>query len=169
MRTTLPALTLWAISLTPALSAEPGPGCAPIVKAMEKTLQVDHSAVTQMGGRTSTGITAGGVNYLQIDGVWKVSPISPQDNLKRSEENMHNAKAYTCQALPDSTIDGVAVANYRTHTEGQDAVVDSTISISKSTGLALSIENEMDTGGGAKNHYVTRYSYTGIHAPTAQK
>ena len=97
------------------------------------------------------------------------SPLSPQDNQKRSDENLRNAKTYTCQALPDSMIDGVTAANYRTHSEGDDAVVDSTVSIAKNTGLALRVENDVDIGGGNKTHYITRYSYTGIQAPATQK
>jgi hypothetical protein len=169
MRSIWLVLGVWAVSGTPAVCAEPGPGCMPILKAMAKTLQSDHSATTQDGSRISTGITAGGVNYLQVGSVWKVSPLSPQDNQKRSNENLRNAKTYTCQALPDSIIDGVAVANYRTHTESEDAVVDSTVSIAKSTGLAIRVENGLDTGGGTQAHYTTRYSYSGIHAPTVQK
>jgi len=169
MRTIWLVLNIWAITGTPAVSAEPGPGCTPVLRAMAKTLQTDHSAITQNGGRTSTGITADGVDYLKIGDAWKVSPLSPQDNQKRSDENLRNAKTYTCQALPDSTIDGVTVANYRTRTEGHDAVVDSTVSIAKSTGLALRVENDIDTGGGTKTHYTTRYSYSGIQAPAAQK
>jgi hypothetical protein len=136
---------------------------------MTRTLQTDHSATTQTGDRTSAGITAGGVDYLKIGDTWRVSPLSPQDNQTRSDENLRNARSYTCQALPDSTIDGAAVANYRTRTEGQDAVVDSTVSIAKSTGLALRVENVVDMGDGAKRHYTTQYSYTGIQAPAARK
>lgn len=146
MRAIWLVLGIWAVSGTPAMSAEPGAGCMPVLKAMAKTLQSDHSAITQDGSRTTTGITAGGVNYLQVGSVWKVSPLSPQDNQKRSDENLRNARTYTCQALPDAIIDGVAVANFRTHTESQDAVVESTVSIAKSTGLAIRVENGIDTG-----------------------
>ncbi len=169
MRAIWLVLSVWAITSTPAVSAEPGPACAPVLKAMAKTLQTDHSAITQDNGHTSTGITAGGVNYLQMGGIWKVSPMSPHDNQQRSDENLRNAKTYTCQALPDSMIDGVAAANYRTHTESEDAVVESTLAIAKSSGLALRVENDIDAGGGAKRHYTTRYSYAGIQAPPVQK
>jgi hypothetical protein len=169
VRTILLVLGIWAIAGTAAVAADLGPSCLPILKAMTKTLQSDHSTVTQDGSHTSTGITAGGANYLQMQGKWIVSPLSPQDNLKRSEENLRNAKVYTCQALPDSVIDGVPVANYRTRTESANGVVDSTVSIAKGSGLAIRVENSMDSGGGAKASYVTRYGYTGIHAPAVQK
>jgi hypothetical protein len=155
MRVVWLALGILTMNGTPALAAEPGPTCAPVLKAMARTLVADHSAVTQAGDHSGSGITASGVNYMQIGGKWMVSPLSPQDNQKRSDENLRNAKVYTCQALPDST-------------ESDDAVVDSTLSIIKSTGLALQVENTVDAGGGTKNHYSTRYSYTGIHAPAVQ-
>src|SRR4029077_17928828 len=91
-----------------AFAAEPGPACAPILSAMAKTLVADHASLTQANGRTSNGITAGGVNFMQIDNVWRVSGLSPQENQARSNENLRNAKSYVCQSLPDSTVDGVA-------------------------------------------------------------
>jgi hypothetical protein len=136
---------------------------------MAKTLQVDHATLTQSDGHTSRGITAGGVNYLQFDGDWRLSAISPRDNQARSEENLRNAKSYVCQRLPDSSIDGVAVTNYRTRTETEDTVVESTIAISKASGLAIEVTNELVSGGVGKSHYSTRYTYTGIQAPSIKK
>ncbi|MEO7207580.1 MAG: hypothetical protein ABI145_12515 [Steroidobacteraceae bacterium] len=96
-------------------------------------------------------------------------PLSPRDNQARSDENLRNAKAYVCQSLPDGSIDGVTVTNYRTRTEIEGAVVESKISISKSSGLAIEVDNNLDAGGNKKTYYSTRYTYTGIHAPTIQK
>jgi hypothetical protein len=157
-----------AVTTAAAIAAEPGPACAPILKAMAKTLAADHASLTQGDGRTANGITAGGVNYLQVGNAWKVSPLSPKDNQARSDENLRNAKTYTCQTLPDSSIDGVAVANYLARTETEDAVVESKISISKSSGLAIEVDNNF-VAGGNKSHYSTHYTYTGVHAPTIQK
>jgi hypothetical protein len=152
-----------------ATAAVPGPGCAPILTAMAKTLQVDHATLTQSNGQTSHGITAGGVNYIQIDNAWKMSPFSVKDNQARSDENLRNAQSYTCQSIPDSSVDGVAVANYRTRTVSDGTVVESKISISKASGLAIQVENDLNSGDSIKSHYVTHYSYTGIHAPAVQK
>jgi hypothetical protein len=163
------AVVVLVAMVATATGAELTPACAPILSAMTKTLQVDHASVTQSNGITMNGITAGGVNYLQIDNVWKVSPISPRDNQVRSDENLRNAKSYVCQRLPDSSIQGVAVANYRMRTESDGTVVDSTIAISKGSGLAIEVTNELDSGGGSKSHYSTRYTYTGIHAPSVKK
>jgi hypothetical protein len=152
-----------------ATAAVPGPGCTPILSAMAKTLQVDHATLTQSNGQTSHGITAGGVNYLQIDNAWRVSSFSPKENQARSDENLRNAQIYTCQSMPDSSVDGVAVANYRTRTESDGTVVESKISISKASGLAIQVENDLNSGDSIKSHYVTHYSYTGIQAPSVQK
>lgn len=169
MNRVLRTIAILAITTGVATAAVPGPACAPIMKAMAKTLEVDHATVTQSDGHTMNGITAGGTNYLQMGAAWKVSPLSPKDNQARSEENLRNAKSYSCQSLPDSTVDGVAVANYRTRTETEDTVVDSTISISKASGLAVQVDNEINSGGSTKSHYTTHYSYTGILAPAVQK
>lgn len=159
-------LSATAATLT-AKAAEPGPTCAPILKAMARTLVADHATVNTSGGRTMNGITAGGVNYLQIDGVWKTSPLTPKENQALSDENLKNAKSYVCQSLPDSTLDGVAVANYHTRTETEENVVESKIAISKASGLAIQVENNL--AGDNASHYVTRYSYANIHAPSVRK
>jgi hypothetical protein len=165
----LQTIAILGATTAAAAAAEPGPACAPILKAMAKTLQVDHATFTQSNGRTANGITADGVSYLQIDNLWRVSPLSPRDNQARSDENLRNAKAYVCQSLPDSSIDGVTVANYRTRTETEEAVVESKISISKTSGLAIEVDNDLSAGEGNKSHSSTRYTYTGIHTPPVQK
>jgi hypothetical protein len=163
------AIPILGTAIATATAAEPAADCAPILSAMAKTLQVDHATVSQSNGHTMNGITAAGINYLQIDNVWKVSPLSPRENQARSDENLRNAKSYACQSLPDSSVDGVAVANYRTRTETAVAVVESRIAISKASGLAVEVVNDIDSGGAGKSHYSTRYTDTGIHAPSIQK
>jgi hypothetical protein len=57
--------------------------------------------------------------------------------------------------MPDSNVDGVAVANYRTRTESDGTVVESKISISKASGPAIQVENHLAFGDSIKSHYVT--------------
>jgi hypothetical protein len=127
----------------------------------------DHATLTHSDGRTLNGITAGGVNYLLIDGTWKTSSFSPKDNQAQSDENLKNAKSYVCQTLPDGNVDGVAVANYHTRTETDDEVVESKVAISKASGMAILVENSL--AGENKSHYITHYTYIGIHVPSVQK
>lgn len=164
-----PAFAIFGASIATATAAEPAPACAPILSAMAKTLQADHATLTLNAGRTTNGITAGGVNYLQVDNAWIVSPLSPHENQARSDENLRNAKTYTCQSLPDGTTDGIATANYRTRTATEDAIVESRIAISKASGLVIEVDNDIDSGDGGKSHYTTHYTYTGIHAPSVRK
>jgi hypothetical protein len=169
MKRFLQTIAILGAATATAVAAEPGPVCTPILKAMAKTLQADHVSLTQSNGQSMNGITAGGVNYLQIENVWKVSPLSPKDNQSRSDENLRNAKTYVCESLSDSVVDGVPVANYRTRTETEDVVVESRIAISKVSGLAIEVDNVLASGGSSKSHYSTRYSYSGVHAPSVQK
>ena len=151
---------------SPALAAEVSAACKPVVSAMERTIRSDHITTTSQGGKTTKGITVGGVVYLQLRDKWIVSPMTPQDMQKQSNENLHAAKSYTCEKLADSVIDGVAVSNYRARTEGDAATNDSTISIAKSSGLAVRVDNDIKAGP-LKRHSTTDYSYTDVHAPGA--
>jgi hypothetical protein len=162
-------LAMLVAAATAVPAAEPGPACAPVLKAMTRTLETDHATVSTSNGETNNGITAGGVNYLQVGGAWRMSGLPPRDNQQRFAQNLRNAKFFTCQPLPDSTLEGAPVFSYRTITETDDAVTESTVSLLKSSGLAVAVENTTTERNGPKSHYVTKYSYTGIRAPTIQK
>ena len=67
---TLACLLASAAAIGPALAAEPGPACAPVLKAMSKTLLADHATATQSEGHTLNGITAGAASFdAAIDAV----------------------------------------------------------------------------------------------------
>ena len=165
----IPVFLAILTAATTVHAAEPGPACAPLLQAMAKTLQSDHVTATISDGETHNGITAGGVNYLQVAGAWRVSGLSPRDNQQRMAENLRNAKSYTCQQLPDSSLEGAAVLKFRTLTETDDAVTESIVSILKSSGLAVAVENTTSQRNRPKTHYVTKYSYTAVRAPAIQK
>ena len=136
--------------------------CKPVFDAMEKTLLSNHTTVTTRGSETLRGVTVDGTMYLQVNGAWRKSPFTPQDNITQSRGNLKDAKEYSCKALPDAVVDGIPVANFATHTVGsEDDVIDSRIAISKPTGLAVSVENRR----GPTVNYMTRYGYTNIKAP----
>lgn len=153
-----------AVAMPPVMAAEISAACKPLLSAMQKTVLSDHTATSTQGGTTVKGITVGGVTYLQMHGKWITSKYTPQDAQKQSEENLREAKLYTCEKIADSTIDGVAVDNYRAHSESEDATTDSTISIAKSSGLAVRVDSDIDVGS-VKHHYTTNYSYTNVRAP----
>ena len=104
-----------------------------------------------------------GVNYIEIGGAWRKSPLSPQDSIAQSRENLRNAKSYTCSSLPDSVVNGVPVSNDAARTVTEDDTVESKISVSKATGRTVQVENDIKTVKDA--HYVTQYAYDNVKAP----
>jgi hypothetical protein len=157
----LAALALCALKTVSA--AELSAACKPVFAAMEKSLQANHTTTTTHGANVMRGVTVDGTLYLQVGGAWRKSPISVQDNLAMSRENLKGAKEYTCKALPDSVVDGTPVTNYATHTVSDDAVIDSLVAIAKGSGLAVSVENRRTGDAGAD--MVTKYAYGNVKAP----
>ena len=150
-------------TLTAVRGADLSADCKPVFAAMEKSLQVNHATTSTHGADVVHGVTVDGTVYLQMRGAWRKSPISVQDNLAMSRENLKDAREYSCKALPDSVVDGTPVANYATRTVNDDTVIDSRIAIAKDSGLAVSVENRRtgETGGDV----VTKYSYGNVKAP----
>jgi hypothetical protein len=165
MRAQVLIFTAFVLMSTTAFAAALSPACEPVVAAMEKTLQTDHAMTTVSGAQTIQGITVDGVTYLQAGGAWTKSPISVKEMIDRSRENLTSAREYACKPMPDSSVGGVAVANYATHTVTEDVVVDGTVAIDKRTGLAVRVENGIKISGGRGNHYATQYTYGGIKPP----
>jgi hypothetical protein len=104
-----------------------------------------------------------GATSIEVRGAWRKAPVTVQQQLDMSRENLKDAKSFTCKALPDSVVDGVPVANYATRTVTEDDTVDTRVSISRATGLAVSVENII--GGDAGASLVTHYGYSGVKAP----
>jgi hypothetical protein len=144
--------------------AQKSPACKPGLDAMEKVITVDHSTTTQIDGRVLEGITSGNVSYLKVGGKWMKNPSSPQESLQREQENIRNAKVYTCQALADSSVNGTSALVIRAHSESDAGVADVTVWISKSTGLPLKLEEDLVANGG-KRHISNQYGYTNIRPP----
>jgi len=163
------ALVPFLLALASAASAasgaaELGADCKPPFSAMEKSLQADHTTVTTHGGDTMRGVTLGGQTWLQVHGAWRKSPVTPQQNIAMTRENLKDAKQFSCKALPDAVVDGTPVAVYATHTvSGDDDVMDSRVAVARSTGLVVSVENRQ--GGEATASLVTRYAYGNVKAP----
>jgi hypothetical protein len=155
-----------ALALTASVdaSAQKSPACKPSLDAMEKVITVDHSTTTEIDGRIVEGITSAGNSYLKVRDKWIKSPSSPQETLQREQENIREAKVYTCQALADSSVNGISALVVRAHSEGDSGIADVTLWISKSTGLPLKLEEDL-VANGVKRHISNRYGYTNIHAP----
>jgi hypothetical protein len=116
---------------------------------------------TNMGGNTQTmeEIFAAGAIYLKVGGKWSASPMSMQEMKQLSQKNTQNNKT-TCRYLKDEAVNGEMAAVYGVHDVSPKGAVDSQIWISKSKGLPLRQEDDID-----KTHNSTRYEYGNVKPP----
>lgn len=164
LNTTTPAAT------NAPVAAAPADACQTVFEAMTKVVTVPHHIYTTMsgslqpGGKTNTTeqIYAGGVIYVMMQGKWTRGTMTPDQMLKREEANRKTSKA-TCSYLRDESVNGEAAAVYSSHEEPQGTKVDSQTFISKSKGLPLRTEIDMDMGD--TGHMSSRYEYANVKAP----
>jgi hypothetical protein len=111
-------------------------------------------------------IYAGGSAYIKVSGKWSRSEWTLDRIMKQEQENRQQSK-YTCRYLRDESINGEAAAVYSTHSERLHPQVksDGQMWISKSKGLPLRAEMDIDGGDGMKHHHSTHYEYTNVQPP----
>ena len=115
---------------------------------------------------TSEMVFAGGARYILFNGKWSASPISTQELKDLEQRNLKNARNLSCHHVRDESVNGESVALYTTHSESTHGKDDNQIWISKTRGLILRQETDLDTGGAnGKTHLSIRYDYTNIQAP----
>lgn len=118
------------------------------------------------GGKSETSETifASGAIYFLARGKWIHSKMTPPDMLKQEEENIRNSKS-KCRQVRDEMVNGEATALYMGHSENDGVKSDAQTWISKSSGLPLKTEEDIDTGDGDKRHMSIRYEYSNVKAP----
>ena len=160
------AFSVAMASVAADVEAQKSPACQAVFASAQKVITTEHLATADMGdGKTSQAIMAGGVNYVNVRGKWQRSPMSPQEHLQLEKENIQNAKVYTCEREADAVVDGVPVTVWRVHSETEDTVADGKMSIGKSTGLPVTMDEDIKVGPGTIRHVSTHYSYDAIRAP----
>jgi hypothetical protein len=150
--------------------AQISPTCKPVLDAYIKVTTTPHHAVsTENDGKAVTEmITFDGANYLKTRGVWKKSPLTPQDNLTRQQDNIKRAKVYTCSRLPDESVDSVPAFVYKAHIETRDVgSSDAQVWLSKGSGLPLRTEDDFNITG-TNRHFSNKYDYANIKAPVVK-
>ena len=172
------------ISLTILVATAPAFGadavCTGATEAAKKLITTPaHAYLSRtMGSRPnqtelSEIIYTGGINgaiFVMLKGQWKRSPATPAQMLKQEEENIRDSKS-SCRYLRDEVVDGEPARVYQIHSDNDGIIEDATAWISKSRGLPLKQEIDMDVGGGAsgKSHTSTRYEYSNIRPPEGVK
>ena len=167
---TLAALSLLLIG--EAVTARAGDSCQPVFDALDKvTITPRHTyttltaAFTHGKPRASETIVAEGKVYIRVDEKWRPSPASLQDMQEQQKENRQHTKG-TCQFVRNEMVGTETAAVYSIHTQSEGAKEDSQIWISKTSGLPLRDEQEIDVGGAfGKEHRSTRFEYGNIRPP----
>jgi hypothetical protein len=107
---TLAAFAAMAILFTP-LPARAQAECKSSFDAIDKLTTTPHHtySTTKMPSgkeRTSEGSLAGGVIYVQINGTWKKSPLTPDELRQQEQENRKDAKHPSCKHERDDSVNG---------------------------------------------------------------
>ena len=160
-----------AFVLSPAARAQGD--CKPVHDAIDKLSTVSsHAYETQSSpAQPGTGATShevirsGGTIYVLMNGKWKKSPMSAADMRAQEEENWKTAKNVSCKHLRDESVKGEPAAVYSTHNENEDTKEDGQVWVSKSKGLPLREEQDVDLGYGEKHHMSIHYEYINVQAP----
>jgi len=160
-----------AFLLSPAARAQGD--CKIVRDALDKLTTVpSHAYETETNparpgsdARSVEMITTGGAIYITINGKWKKSPLSAAAMQAQQDENWKDAKNVSCKYLRDESVGGQSAAVYKTHNENEDTKEDGQVWVSKSKGLLLREEQDVDLGSGDKRHHSARYEYTNVQAP----
>jgi hypothetical protein len=117
--------------------------------------------------RTSELIYLNNKTYVEVRGKWRVSPATPEKMREiRKDSVADSLNNISCRAVRDELVGGEAATLYNTHQQTPDKKIDSQIWISKSRGVPLKLEMDMDVGGAAgRSHRSIRYEYKNVQAP----
>jgi len=167
----LGAAGLCYAALAAAPPARAATECDTITDALRKFLATNARQFGTQTVDTLPGIAtkvetihADGVAYLWAHGQWIKNPMTLADLQKQNEDTLKNHPV--CKWLRDETLDGQPTAVYSELTTTAGIKVDSTLWISKASGLPLQQDVTSDTPAKkGKLHAVTRFEYENVKAP----
>ncbi|HEV3329935.1 MAG TPA: hypothetical protein VG096_03070 [Bryobacteraceae bacterium] len=137
--------------------------CKVVLDAMTKAIDTPNHTytTTNMSGVTQTveSISTGGTIYAKVNGKWSAGTTTKE--MKAITEKNRQTNKPTCRYLNDEPVNGEMAAVYTLH-NGSPTVTDSKTWISKTKGLPLRSETDLDSG---KNHISTRYEYGNVKPP----
>jgi hypothetical protein len=151
--------------------------CKPLFEAMTRLFNTpSHQYLTQTN--TATGdkpraseiINTGKAMYIMVNGTWHNSPVTGAQMQEQEEQNRKNAKVTSCHLVREESLEGVKVTVYSAHTETSHGSSDEQLWISKSDGLLVHENIDMNTDDhGGKSRAEIRVVYTGVEAPTVSQ
>jgi hypothetical protein len=150
--------------------AEVGADCRPVLDASNKTMDTaNHSymdAVAADGRKRSTeGITINGEQFVQRKGKWVNSGVRVAQSKADADKKINNAKVLSCKEIGDESVNGEEATVYAQHSETEKSKSDGRVWISKSRGVILKNEIDLDSAAAGKQHVSFRYEYGNVKAP----
>jgi hypothetical protein len=168
--TTATFLAFVIIAVIPSLSmAHAADSCQPVFDALTKVASTpNHSYTTHTAanGRSAEAETifANGQKYIRVRGKWMRIPVTSQDVLEQEKEKEEKGKS-TCQFLRSESVNSEAAKLYSMHRKYGDVKEEAQMWVSKSTGLLLRVEEDVNRGNNKKEHQSTHFEYGNIQAP----
>ncbi len=166
------AAAIVVLGASPAYAQKDVASCKPMLDAMAKLAATPYHMSGTMttpgsGGKSQPMefISAGGQNYVMSEGHWVRSPMTAAEMAAQEQDNIRNAKAFSCHRLPDEPAGGVDAVVYSTHSENDDSKADGKVWIAKGSGLVLRMEADIDPQDVDHTHMSTHYDYANVHAP----
>lgn len=166
--------TILMLALTVALAALPArasDSCQAVFDALIKVATTpSHSYTTSTranGGAAMEAETifANGQKYIRAHGKWMRLPVTSQDVVAEEKEREQHGKS-SCQSVRNESVNGEAAAVYSLHREYHEVKEDGEIWVSKSSGLPLRAEEDVENKGNKmKEHRSTRFEYGNIRPP----
>jgi hypothetical protein len=156
-------------------SAAPDAVCPAVQAANDKLYTTPFHMITAEAGPaanngkplTSEMVFVGGARFVRANGTWSPSTLSTQELKDLEQRNLKNARNLSCHYVRDEAVNGESAALYNTHSESTHGKNDNQIWISKSRGLILRQETDVDSGRpNGKAHLSIRYDYSHVQVPT---
>jgi hypothetical protein len=153
--------------------------CQAVNDAKDKVMTVPAHIYNEMAPVSNNGVKPGpndihraetiyiGTSaFTKLRGKWQRSQWTAQRVIKQDQENRRTGN-FRCEYLGDEAVNGERAAVYSTRSERDKVKSDGQIWISKSRGLPLrhEFDIEMTSGATSKNHVTTRYEYSNVRAP----
>jgi hypothetical protein len=153
-------------------AAEVGADCKPVLDASNKTMDTpNHSymdAVAADGKKRSTeGITINGVQWVQRNGKWGNSGVTVAASKADADKKIKNARVLSCKQIGEESVNGEAATVYAQHSETERSKLDGKVWISKSRGVILKNEIDLDSQAAGKQHVSFRYEYGNVKVPVS--
>jgi hypothetical protein len=155
------------VAIAPSAHAQKDMSSCKVVfdAATKMTTTPNHAYVIMNLGagapKTTEAITTPTGRFIQVNGKWMRNPMSAQDELARTKQNIQNATAYSCHKVRSETVTGVATTLYSAHEVTEAGASDSQVWIANGTGLLVREELHLSGGGTVS----TRIDYANVKAP----